>query len=63
MIAAVRLGEVLLAHGGDFHWYDYLLYLFPLIVLAGMFVVERWRHRSGKRAKTDPRDFTNRPKR
>lgn len=45
-----------LAHGGELHWYDYLLYLVPLLILATTFAVERWRTRSTRKIKRQRRD-------
>ena len=58
---ALTAEVVVFAHAGEMHWYDYILYLAPLIVMGVMFLVDRIRRR-GERGKA-PRPGTTRPKR
>ena len=61
-MATLAAEVVVLAHAGEMHWYDYILYLVPLIVLGVMFLVDRVRRR-GERVSGPPKPPRSRPKR
>lgn len=54
----------LLAHGGEMHVYDYVLYLVPLIVVLVVYLVETRRvRRRGPGGGAKPRPGATRPRR